>query len=110
VASSRKENHGQRLQVRFATGQVELRSFHFWSARPSCYNYYGQVGSGNTALSSRPAAVRGISNAVLVAPGFSHACAALSDGSIKCWGGNSYGQLGDGTKTDRLAPVTVSGF
>jgi beta-lactam-binding protein with PASTA domain len=31
-------------------------------------------------------------------------------GKVKCWGYNSYGQLGDGTSTARHKPVGVVGF
>jgi alpha-tubulin suppressor-like RCC1 family protein len=34
-------------------------------------------------------------------------CALLSDRMIRCWGENSYGRLGDGTRTDRSIPVKV---
>jgi alpha-tubulin suppressor-like RCC1 family protein len=37
-----------------------------------------------------------------------HACAKGNDGRTYCWGLNNYGQLGDGTTTDRLTPVPVS--
>ena len=37
-------------------------------------------------------------------------CAELSDDwSIRCWGSNKYGQVGDGTTTERLTP-TPTGF
>jgi alpha-tubulin suppressor-like RCC1 family protein len=44
--------------------------------------------------------------------GFHHtcgesSCALLADHSLRCWGSNRYGQLGDGTTTDRYAPVSV---
>ena len=39
------------------------------------------------------------------------ACMAIkSDGTLWCWGANDYGQLSDGTTTDRFTPVQVQGF
>jgi hypothetical protein len=36
-----------------------------------------------------------------------HTCAILSDGSADCWGDNHFGEIGDRTTVDRLAPVDV---
>lgn len=38
-----------------------------------------------------------------------HSMALLTDGSVWTWGGNAYGQLGDGTQTQSLFPVHVTG-
>ena len=48
--------------------------------------------------------------AVSVSLGGSHSCALLDDGKVMCWGKNKYGQLGDGSATDRSSPVEVSGL
>ena len=36
--------------------------------------------------------------------------ALKNDGSVVAWGNNGYGQLGDGTTTDRLSPTAVPGL
>jgi hypothetical protein len=37
-------------------------------------------------------------------------CAILVTGDVYCWGDGDYGQLGNGTTTDGLAPSLVAGF
>lgn len=47
--------------------------------------------------------------AAQVVAGDQHACAVDADGQAWCWGYNRFGQLGDGTTTDRPTPVAVAG-
>lgn len=42
-----------------------------------------------------------------VSAGASHTILAKSDGTVWAWGGNSEGQVGDGTTTSRSAPIQV---
>ncbi len=36
-----------------------------------------------------------------------HVCALTNSGGVRCWGSNTYGELGDGTTDGRLTPPTV---
>ena len=65
---------------------------------------------GDVNLSLTPVAVSGISSAVAIAAGGWHTCAVLADGTVRCWGWNAYGQLGDSTTNDSSTPVAVAGI
>jgi hypothetical protein len=51
-----------------------------------------------------------LANVIRIAPGGNHTCALLSSGGVVCWGTNHYGELGDGTTTDRVNPAPVTGL
>ena len=75
-------------------------------------NIFGDVGDG-TKQNERlaPVAVAGLGSGVVqVVGGGEHTCALTSAGAVKCWGQNSDGQLGDGTRTQRDTPVNVRGL
>jgi alpha-tubulin suppressor-like RCC1 family protein len=50
----------------------------------------------------------GLSGVVAVEGGTGHSLAVQSDGIVRSWGSNWFGQLGDGTTIGRTTPVTVS--
>lgn len=75
----------------------------------------GQLGNGSppgeTGTSGVPVQVDGITDATAIAVGDYHACALLTDKSIRCWGAGAQGRLGNGDATqDRPSPVAVTGF
>ena len=97
-----------------AKGMVSCAILDNGSLKCWGYNYYGQLGigtSGNGPDSTKdtPQYVDLGTNrtAKSVSNGWSHTCAILDNGSLKCWGHNSYGQLGIGSTTDQNTPQYV---
>ncbi len=86
-------------------------------------NYHGQLGNGKSGGSdtnsdatdtydadidsNTPLQVPSLTNVIEVSCGWHHTCVLLSDRTVKCWGRNLNGQLGNGTTTDSSVPVTV---
>jgi alpha-tubulin suppressor-like RCC1 family protein len=60
------------------------------------------------AFDDEPATVN-VPRAIDIAAGANHFMALTAQGRVYCWGNNSYGQLGDGTTTDKSAPQSVEG-
>lgn len=97
--------------------QVIAGSYHTCGVtmadRAFCWglNQTGANGDGSTAMSTKPVRVQGDLRFRGISTGIrgGHTCALRPDGKAYCWGANGSGQLGDGTRTRRLAPVAVAG-
>lgn len=76
-------------------------------------NEFGQLGDGTTTDSSVPVAVGGTMTGHVAASaqaGAAHTLALDESGTVLAWGWNLHGELGDGTTTDALLPVPVTGL
>ena len=73
-------------------------------------NSYGQIGDNTETQRLIPTQVSGLTAGTVneITVGYNHTCALKTDGSARCWGGNSHGQLGDSTATYRIIPTQVS--
>jgi alpha-tubulin suppressor-like RCC1 family protein len=76
-------------------------------------NRFGTLGTftgpetcGSDHCSRVPVQVEGVSEATAVSAGGTFGTALLSNGTVMAWGTNSFGQLGDGTTTNKT-PVLV---
>ena len=78
-------------------------------------NEVGQLGNGTHDDADLPTTVLGpdgsspLTGVRQISTGDRHACARLADGTVACWGRNVYGQLGDGSATERTHAVVVHG-
>lgn len=118
VVASYSGTSGQRVYTLLVGGQVVQVTAvsagwsHACGLTPSggvkCWgsNQYGQLGNNSMTSSLAPVDVQGLSTGVAsLHLGARHSCALMTDGKVKCWGGNDLGQLGDFTLTTRLVPV-----
>lgn len=93
---------GDHLCVRQTTGTVTCFG----------YNGKGQLGTPpTTTLSMDGVTLAFVGDpAMKITAGRAHTCALTSAPDVYCWGNNTYGQLGDGTKVDRSTPTKVPGL
>jgi len=76
-------------------------------------NGRGQLGDGTGDWTTYPRYVSGLTQAGGLGAGRDHTCASVVQLSpkpwtLQCWGHNASGQVGSGTTTDALAPITVT--
>ncbi|WP_027660638.1 RCC1 domain-containing protein [Salinispora fenicalii] len=73
-------------------------------------NFYGQLGDGTTTDKLTPVNVSLPAGVTItaIAAGDQYSLALTPTGTVLAWGANFFGQLGDGTNTNRLTPVNVS--
>ena len=96
---------------------IELADFHSCvvsngAAMCAGRNTFGALGDGTITNSNYLVQVSGLSSGVSkVATGFnSFSCAVLTDGTGRCWGSDSNGQLGNGAGGSSTTPTVVSGL
>ncbi|MFZ5897104.1 MAG: SpvB/TcaC N-terminal domain-containing protein [Myxococcota bacterium] len=76
-------------------------------------NSSGQLGDGTQGNTrAAPVVVAGLPapGVMQVVAGVAHTCALVGDGTVRCWGLNDRGQLGDGGSTNSVLPVLASGL
>ena len=100
-----------------ATARIAMGNWHvcalMTSGTPACWgsNRFGQLGDNTIISRFTPGDVSGLSGGVTsLALGYAHTCALSMDGTVTCWGRNEYGQVGDGTRVNRLEPTKVKGL
>lgn len=80
------------------------------------HNSYGQLGDNTAVTKTTPVQVLAtdgetyLTGVKAIAAGGRHNLAIADDDTVLAWGSNTYGQLGDGSKTTSRIPVKVSGL
>jgi alpha-tubulin suppressor-like RCC1 family protein/outer membrane protein OmpA-like peptidoglycan-associated protein len=74
---------------------------------------YGRLGIGTPGtprIKPSPLDVTGLTDVTAITAGAYHTCALINDGTVKCWGRNNDGQLGNNSTASSDVPVSVSGL
>ncbi|MGW2408456.1 RCC1 domain-containing protein [Streptomyces sp. NPDC001739] len=73
-------------------------------------NDAGQLGAGGTIgtpwARATPERVPGLTGVQRIAAGANHSLAVMADQTVRAWGANAYGQLGNNTRNPSSTPVT----
>jgi alpha-tubulin suppressor-like RCC1 family protein len=94
-----------RVGTNFTCGLTTENRVYCWGI-----NTEGQLGNGSSSqYSLDPTLLAGSRRYRLLRVGTSHGCAITLADVTFCWGLNSYGQVGDGSTTNRRSPVKVAG-
>jgi len=74
------------------------------------FNNQGQLGDG-TVVSPRPTPrlVHNLDRVIAIAAGVAHSLALRADGTVRAWGSNGRGQLGDGSINQHELPIANPG-
>jgi alpha-tubulin suppressor-like RCC1 family protein len=75
------------------------------------YNASGELGNGTTTETNVPvAAASGLSEVAAISAGGYHSLVLLKNGTVRAFGFNAYGELGNESTTTSNVPVTVKGL
>jgi alpha-tubulin suppressor-like RCC1 family protein len=99
------------LAIDIAAGSSETCIVHS-SGVLKCWgsNTYGSIGDGTKVSSPLPIVIDpGTRYSQVVTGNGPNTCGLMQNGGVKCWGWNLGGQLGDGTFSQRLSPVSSDG-
>jgi|GEM_PF-2592624 len=83
---------------------------YYWRVKATASGYTDSEWANSSVTTDAEVAGGGyLSSVVAIFSKGIHSMALKSDGTVVSWGYNTYGQLGDGTTTDRSIPVKVKG-
>lgn len=94
VTIQRGRQHTNTILVPVGSGKVTIRSTAPTHAKMDLVGYFAKppVDAGQVSLSSE------------------NQCVATPNGTVKCWGSNDYGQLGNESRESEASPITVPGI
>src|SRR5512135_172425 len=89
----------------FTCGVTPLKTVFCWGR-----NATGALGNGTTSNSTTPVPITMPPGVLFdsVSAGQDHACGLATTGAVFCWGGNAFGQLGNGGTSPQTTPTLVS--